>query len=112
MNRPSPDRKRGEANRNRWATPGDPPKSVTGDGAPVEYLYVPCIRTRYNGHAPCAGCRRCPSSGRRQSWVYFTSDSFNWRKAIVGPGRISRQQFEYDTRHCERIDAVTDTRPA
>jgi hypothetical protein len=65
----------------------------------VEYLYVPCIHIRPRG---------CPAQARR--WVqevpivrkttqliYYTSDSWNPREAVVSPGCISREEFETDT---------------
>jgi hypothetical protein len=66
----------------------------------AEYLYVPCARIRYHG---------CPAQTRR--WVqqvpivkktakliYYASDSWDRREAVVSPGCISREQFETDTR--------------
>jgi hypothetical protein len=32
--------------------------------------------------------------------IYYASDSFNRREAVVSPGCISREEFEADTRRC------------
>ena len=81
--------------RPRWACA---PKAVASDAAPVEYLYVPCARVRYHGHA--AETRRwvqeVPIVKKTAKWIYYASDSWNRREAVVGPGRISREQFETD----------------
>ena len=115
-----------------------PPKPGTDDAAPVEYLYVPCARIRYHGYP--AGTRRwvqeVPIVKKTAKLIYYTSDSWDRREAVVSPGCISREQFETDTRchddgpadtrgaRCARtgtrgstartgkIGAVTDTRPA
>jgi hypothetical protein len=100
----------------RIATAGrtsDAPKSVASGAVPAEYLYVPCVRTRYNGH-PADTLRwvqAVPIIKETSDLIYFTSDSLNWRKAIVGPGCISRAQFEYDTR-CHREDRCRHGYPA
>ena len=81
--------------RPRWACA---PKAVASDAAPVEYLYVPCARVRYHGHA--AETRRwvqeVPIVRKTAKWIYYASDSWNRREAIVSPGCISRAQFEAD----------------
>ncbi len=70
-----------------------PPEPSADDAAPAEYLYVPCARIRYHGY---------PAETRR--WVqevpliYYTSDSWDRREAVVSPGCISREQFETDNR--------------
>jgi hypothetical protein len=71
------------------------------DGAaPVEYLYVPCARTRYRGRS--AQTRRwvqaVPVVRKTAQWIYYASDSFDPIEAVVSPGRISRQEFETGTR--------------
>jgi hypothetical protein len=43
--------------------------------------------------------------------IYYTSDSWNWRDAVVSPGCISREQFEADTR-CHRQDRCRYGYPA
>src|SRR5690242_10153073 len=72
------------------------PKAAASDAAPVEYLYVPCVRVRYHGRA--AETRRwvqaVPIVKKTAKWIYYASDSWNRREAVVGPGRISRELFE------------------
>jgi hypothetical protein len=74
------------------------PKAGASDAAPVEYLYVPCIRVRRHGQS--AETRRwvqaVPIVRKTTNWIYYASDSWNRREAVVGPGRISREQFETD----------------
>jgi hypothetical protein len=79
----------------------DPPRQAgADDAAPAGYLYVPCA---------CIGSRGSPAQTRR--WVqqvpivkktaqliYYTSDSWDRREAVISPGCISREQFETDTR--------------
>jgi len=43
--------------------------------------------------------------------IYYTSDSWNSREAVVSPGCISREQFEADTR-CHREDLCRHGYPA
>lgn len=70
------------------------------DFASAEYLYVPCIRIRYNGCS--AQTRRwvqeVPIVKKTAKLIYYSSDSWNRREAVVSPGCISREQFETDTR--------------
>jgi len=84
-----------------------PQRPRADDAAPAGYLYVPCVGIRYEG-----------SSGKTRRWVqevpivkktakliYYTSDSWDRREAVVSPGCISREQFETDTRchdDCQR----------
>jgi hypothetical protein len=81
----------------RWAWA---PKAATRDAAPVEYLYVPCARVRYHGRS--AETRRwvqaVPIVKKTAQWIYYASDSWNRREAVVSPGRISREAFETATR--------------
>jgi hypothetical protein len=74
------------------------PRADATDAASVECLYVPCTRIRYHGHS--AEVRRwvqaVPIVKKTVKWIYYASDSWNPREAIVGPGRISREQFEAD----------------
>ena len=78
----------------RAPTPG------ASNAAPVEYLYVPCTRIRYHGYS--AGTRRwvqeVPIVKKTAQWIYYTSDTWDRSEAVVSPGRISREQFETDTR--------------
>ena len=79
---------------------GRPPKPGANNAAPVEYLYVPCTRIRYHGYS--AGTRRwvqeVPIVKKTAQWIYYTSDTWDRSEAVVSPGRISREQFETDTR--------------
>jgi hypothetical protein len=83
--------------RPRW---GWAPKAVASDAAPVEYLYVPCARIRHHGQS--AETRRwvqaVPIVKKTGQWIYYASNSWNRREAVVSPGRISREQFETATR--------------
>ena len=61
----------------------------------AEYLYVLCVR-RYP-----AGTRRwvqeVPIVRKTAKLIYYASDSWDRREAVVSPGCISREQFETDT---------------
>jgi hypothetical protein len=76
------------------------PKPCAARYSPGEYLYVPCIRIRYHGCS--AQTRRwvqeVPIVKKTAKLIYYTSDSWNRREAVVSPGCISREQFETDTR--------------
>jgi hypothetical protein len=60
----------------------------------AEYLYVACVR-RYP-----AGTRRwvqeVPIVRKTAKLIYYASDSWDRREAVVSPGCISREQFEAD----------------
>ncbi|HET9974586.1 MAG TPA: hypothetical protein VFQ68_40585 [Streptosporangiaceae bacterium] len=75
-------------------------KPGADDAAPVGYLYVPCVRIHRNGDP--AGTRRwvqeVPIVKKTATRIYYASDSWDRREAVVGPGCISREQFEADTR--------------
>ena len=70
----------------------------------AEYLYIPCARIRYYGHP--AQTRRwvqpVPIVKKTAKLIYYTSDSWDRREAVVSPGCISREQFEADTRCHDR----------
>ena len=87
-----------------------PPKPGAHDAAPVGYLYVPCARIRRHGYP--AETRRwvqeVPIVKKTAKLIYYTSDSWDRREAVVSPGCISREQFETDTR-CHD-DCPADTR--
>lgn len=74
------------------------PRADASDTASLEYLYVPCTRIRYHGHS--AEIRRwvqaVPIVKKTTKWIYYASDSWNPREAVVSPGCISREQFETD----------------
>ncbi len=76
-----------------------PPRPGAHD-VPVEFLYVPCARIRYHGYS--AGTPRwvqeVPIVKKTAKWIYYTSDTWDRRAAVVSPGCISRQEFQTDTR--------------
>ena len=90
-----------------------PQKPCAGDAAPVEYLYVPCVRLRHHGHPAEAHrwVQEVPIVKKTAKLIYYTSDSWDRREAVVSPGCISREQFETDTRcrddreHCPHREA-------
>ena len=80
--------------------------------APAGYLYVPGARIRCLGY-PAQARRRVqqvPIVKKTAQWIYYTSDSWDRHEAVISPGRISREQFETDTRcgddseHCPHRD--------
>jgi hypothetical protein len=79
------------------------------EDAPAGYLYVPCVRTRHHGHP--AGTRRwvqeVPIVKKTVRLIYYASDSWDRRQAVVSPGCISREQFEADTLCHDGCPAVT-----
>jgi hypothetical protein len=90
-----------------------PPIPRANDAATTEYLYVPCVRTGYNGHLSETRrwVQQVPIVKKTAKLIYYTSDSWNWRDAVVGPGCISRERFEADTR-CHREDRCHHGYPA
>jgi hypothetical protein len=60
----------------------------------AEYLYVLCVRSHP------AGTRRwvqeVPIVRKTAKLIYYASDSWDRRDAVVSPGCISREQFEAD----------------
>jgi hypothetical protein len=89
------------------------PNSIASGAVQVEYLYVPCTRTRYGGHSAdtVRWVQPVPVVRKTADLIYFTSDSCNWREALVSPGCINREQFESDTR-CHREDRCRHGYPA
>ena len=77
-----------------------PPAPGRDDAAPAGYLYVPCTRIPYHGYS--AQTRRwvqeVPIVKKTAKLIYYASDSWDRRDAVVSPGCISREQFETDTR--------------
>ena len=80
--------------------------------APAGYLYVPCARIRCRGY-PAQARRRVqqvPIVKTTAQRIYYASDSWDRREAVISPGCISREQFETDTRcgddseHCPHRD--------
>jgi hypothetical protein len=84
----------------RKAQPSKPPAD---DTTTMEFLYIPCARTRYNGHPgeTRRWVQEVPIVKKTAKLIYYTSDTWNWHEAAVSPGCISREQFEADTR-CPR----------
>ena len=82
------------------AEEGGTPEPGAYDATPAGYLYVPCARIRNHGYP--AGTRRwvqqVPIVKKTAKLIYYTSDSWDRREAVVSPGCISREQFEADTR--------------
>jgi len=77
-----------------------PPNPGATTGAPVDYLYAPCARSRYHGH-PTETRRwvqEVPIVKKTAKWIYYASDTWDRNEAVVSPGRISREDFETDTR--------------
>jgi hypothetical protein len=75
------------------------PEPRAHDATPVEYLYVPCVRTGYQGHPAQtrSWVQAVPIVKKAAKWIYCTSDSWDPREAIVSPGCISREQLETGT---------------
>ena len=77
-----------------------PQKPRAHDDALAGYLYVPCVHNPHNDYS--AGTRRwvqqVPIVKKTAKLIYYTSDSWDRRQAVVSPGCISREQFETDTR--------------
>lgn len=75
------------------------PEPRAHDATSVEYLYVPCVRTGYHGHLAQTRCwvQAVPIVKKTAKWIYYTSDSWDPRNAVVSPGCISREQMETDT---------------
>jgi hypothetical protein len=80
------------------------PRPGADDAASAGYLYVPCVAIRYHGSS--AQMRRwvqeVPIVKKTAELIYYTSDSWDRREAVVSPGCISRDQFETDTRCRDR----------
>jgi hypothetical protein len=80
-------RRAGAAARHAWA-----PSLCDSDT--TEYLYVPCVRT--GGQGGPAGTRRwvqpVPIVKKTAKLIFYTSDSWDRRQAVVSPGCISYEQ--------------------
>ena len=74
------------------------PPGGGGGGTTAEYLYIPCVRG--GGHDGSAGSRcwvqPVPIVKKTAKLIYYTSDSWDRRQAVVSPGAISYEQFESD----------------
>ena len=90
-----------------------PPRSPADDAAAIEYLYVLCTGTATRDHPAetRSWVQRVPITKKTAKRIYYTSDSWNWREAVVSPGCISREQFEADTR-CHGEDRCRHGYPA
>jgi hypothetical protein len=66
------------------------------DAALTEYLYIACAQIRYHGRSreTRRWVQEVPIVKKTAQWIYYTSDSWNRREAVVSPGRISREQLE------------------
>ena len=62
----------------------------------ARYLYVPCVRT--SSGETRRWVQAVPIVKRTAKRIYYTSETCDRSEAIVGPGCISREQFETDTR--------------
>jgi hypothetical protein len=80
----------------------DPPRRA-GAPAPAGYLYLPCARPgSRGGPAPARRwVQQVPIVKKTARRIYYASDSWDRREAVISPGSISREQFETDTR-CRR----------
>jgi hypothetical protein len=84
------------------------PPGPGADDAPLPgYLYVPSVGIRYHGSPAQTDhwVQEVPIVKKTAKWIYYTSDSWDRHEAVVSPGRISREQFETDTRchsECQR----------
>ena len=64
-------------------------------GTAAEFLYVPCVRSGDQGGGP-DGTRRwvqpVPIVRKTAKLIYYTSDSWDRRQAVISPGCISYEQ--------------------
>lgn len=89
-----------------------PPLNLPADGAAaIQYLYVPCARDSGHPGEALRWVQAVPIVKKTARAIYYTSDHWNWREAVVSPGCISREQFEADTR-CHREDRCRHGYPA
>ena len=88
---------------------GRPPEPGADDTAPAGYLYVPCARIPRNGYPAEARrwVQQVPVVKKTAKLIYYTSNSWDRREAVVSPGCISREQFETDTRCHHNCPAST-----
>ena len=71
------------------------------DEAPSAAKTTPLSRTKPLAKADARPTAKTASLGgvkKTAKLIYYTSDSWDRREAIVSPGCISREQFETDTR--------------
>lgn len=73
---------------------------VRGPDDAAAYLYVPCVRIRDRG---CSAETRCwvqavPIIKKTATRIYYTSDTWDRREAVVSPGCVSRDELEAGNR--------------
>jgi len=78
-----------------WKASRPDPDADTADRS--GYLYVPCVRNGYPTRTR-RWVQEVPIVKKTAKLIYYSSDSWDRREAVVGPGCISREQFETDTR--------------
>lgn len=88
-----------------------PARPSADDAAIVEFLYVPCARDDGRSGETRRWVQEVPIVKKTAKLIYYTSDSWNRRDAVVSPGCFSREQFEADTR-CRREDRCRHGYPA
>ena len=85
---------------------GQPRIPGASRAAPAGYLYVPVPHPLHGSSAELRRwVQKVPIVKQTANWIYYTSDSWDRREAVVSPGCISRDEFETDTRchdHCPR----------
>jgi len=74
------------------------PESGAGDAAPAGYLYVPCVGFNGSPAETRRWVQEVPIVKKTATLIYYTSDSWDRREAVVSPGCIDREEFETDTR--------------
>ena len=76
----------------------DRPKRA--DATPIGYLYVACVGIGCHGCQTGIreGVKAVPIVRKTAKLIFYASDSWDRREAVVSPGCISREQFETDTR--------------
>ena len=74
------------------------PPGAGGGGTTAEYLYIPCFRGGDHGGSAGTRCwvQPVPIVKKTAKLIYYTSDSWDRRQAVVSPGAISYEQFDSD----------------
>ena len=72
------------------------PSKRSARGISAEYLYVSCINPSAAGYRGPTRCwvQEVPIVRKTAKWIYYTSETWDRREAVVRPGCISRQEFE------------------
>lgn len=86
-------RRLGAARRNT-----QPQKPPADGAATTEFLYVPCTCDNGGAGETRRWVQEVPIVRKTARLIYYTSDSWDRREAVVSPGCISREQFDADTR--------------